>query len=347
MKNIYNAVKQTARKYALPAIITGSVALNSCEKKINEYNLPIEHIKIENLVSEKICINGHGPITNLDSIVNFYEEQGKILEREKTKSQLVKELTNYENNLNSEADLLNKMLKTDQYWDVNEMEELYIFYKDSKLKLKKIGSLATELNDSNYMNISLPEQYEDLGYLLKKNLEGKDFDDMPTIESVLKSKGYNIKCEGACSKTEIREHFMPLSIVGIGAIFGGFCVVGSLIGMNLRRLKNEKSTERTGLIYAYPIKNIRTIYTYCDGENKYHETCSGKINPHKKGDIFILKSDRKTLEEKTIREGAYKIYKIRSLSEENARFATAYMLRRQNEKKFFIRNSLEKFLGKF
>ncbi len=176
MKNIYNAIKQTARKYALPAIMSGNIILASCDK-----NLPLnENVKESILIEQQEEF--YSEIASLDYLVNIaesYSNEAKrnfnegVQNKNLNKSTMEKILNNY-NHAREKYSEISEEAMANVFWDNKKVAKYFMKKKGNPLwkyadiplskdenRLRKKCALA--LNGHDFGKADLQKDLEEQG----------------------------------------------------------------------------------------------------------------------------------------------------------------------------------------
>ena len=182
MKKIYQTIKQTAKKYALPAIMAGSMALGSCSN--NEDYLPVSKEISDKLKTEQTKLK-----TEQSAYLDFLS-----VEAEKT--------------LELAAESFNKGIE-DKVYTIKEMKETLAHYNkaDSLYGVEK--DFAKNIDGEC---ISMPKGARKIEKSLAMTLNTIDFG-KANLEKRLDNAGYKVKVENPITN-------MELGLILFGVIFG-------------------------------------------------------------------------------------------------------------------------------
>ncbi len=166
MKNIYQKIKQTARRYAFPAIVAGSMALGSCSN--NDDYLPIDNKIQDKLKTEQTAY--------LDSVSNEAEK-----------------------NLELAAESFNKGIE-DKVYDLKEMKETLSLYNKAD-SLYSVGKDFVKEIGVDYE--TMPKDAKKMKKSISRTLNSVDFG-KANLENKLNEREYVVAVENPSTNREER-----------------------------------------------------------------------------------------------------------------------------------------------
>lgn len=168
MKTIYKTIKQTARKYALPALIAGSMTLGSCSNEDASY-LPID----QEFQTELVAKNKR----TIDSLIQLGDENVK--------------------NARTEAIEMSK----DNYISINEMQDVLSQYDSAENKYEQANEKTKTLNFQEFEEKSLFKKDQKLYDRISRTINGFDLG-KPEIQKDYEKQGLDVEVENHSSNTE-------------------------------------------------------------------------------------------------------------------------------------------------
>ena len=176
MKKQYSKIKQAAKKYALPALVAGNMALGGCGKdKIDNYLPILEKQKIEQ-------------IAYLDSLSNKADKTLKLAEE------------SFQEGI------------SDKNYTSKEMGETLSLYGDANNLYKKVKFLGKNV-DEKY-NISLPENSRQVKKDIHKVFYGVNIG-KSKLEKELNKSSLDVKVKGDVSFSEVALMFLSALGIGL------------------------------------------------------------------------------------------------------------------------------------